>query len=238
MSENKKVIALIPARGGSKSIPYKNIKPFAGKPLIAWTIEVATQVKEIDRVIVSTDDKKIAEISHHYGAEVMMREPHLALDDSMPIDVIKSVLSHLKDAEIYDYFLYLEPTSPLRTNEDIRECLQLLTDITTKYHSVATFTEAELNPHRAWKVTNNAPTIFISGANPWLPRQQLPEAYQLNGAVYGFAIPAFMQNDHHILPPPTGAVFMPKNRSVDIDDDVDFTLGEILLERRLKDENP
>ncbi|RKL69105.1 acylneuraminate cytidylyltransferase [Salipaludibacillus neizhouensis] len=237
MSDNDRTVALIPARGGSKTIPYKNIKMFLGKPLIAWTIEVALSTKGIDRVIVSTDDLKIAEIAKHYNAEVFLREKHLALDDSMPIDVIKSVITRLrKEGDSASYMVYLEPTSPLRIQSDIEQSLKLLRDSSNSFKSVATYTEAELNPHRAWKIEDDIPKVFIPGANPWLPRQVQPRAFQLNGAVYTFSIHDILHHAQHLLPEPSGAILMPKNRSIDIDDEVDFLLGELLLKRRLDSE--
>ncbi|MBZ5751976.1 acylneuraminate cytidylyltransferase family protein [Metabacillus rhizolycopersici] len=237
MSDNQKIIALIPARGGSKTIPYKNIKSFYGKPLIAWTIEVAKQVTEIDRIIVSTDDDQIAEVARQYGAEIMKREIHLALDDSMPIDVIKNVLMKLRsEGNDAKYMLYLEPTSPLRTSSDLQQCIKLLTDQTNFYKSIASYCEADLNPHRAWRLNKNIPEVFIKGADPWLPRQKLPKAYQLNGAVYGFSIDSILNGAQTILPQPTGSIIMQKENSIDIDDEVDFILAELLLKRRLNNE--
>ncbi|WP_054637515.1 cytidylyltransferase domain-containing protein [Thalassobacillus sp. C254] len=238
MKTNKRVIALIPARGGSKGIPYKNIKLFNGKPLLAWAIIAAKQVKEIQRVMVSTDDRKIAEVARHYGAEVLERPNHLAEDDSLPLDVVKNVITTLRtQGEHARFMVYLEPTSPLRKPVDIKRCLNLLLDEGAPFHSVSTFTEAELNPHRAWKIKNTTPTVFLPEANPWLPRQKQPKAYQLNGAIYSFHMDHLLKNSSTLLPLPTAAVLMPKERSVDIDDEVDFLLAELLMKRRMEHEN-
>ena len=96
MLNGKRVIAVIPARGGSKSVPGKNIRPLGGKPLLAWSIDVARQVSEIDRVIVSTDDAQIASVGRHYGAEVYARPPHLATDEALVIDALKDLLQTLQ----------------------------------------------------------------------------------------------------------------------------------------------
>lgn len=230
MINNKRVIAVIPARGGSKSVPYKNIKLLAGKPLISWAIEAARKTPEIDRIIVSTDDDKIAEVAIHYGAEVILRPEELARDDSLVIDTIRDLIMKLRaSGEEAEYMVLLEPTCPLRNSSDISECLKILED--KKYDSVATFKEAELNPHRAWKINGNNPETFFTGVVPWLPRQKLPKAYQLNGAVYSFRINGLKEDDISLLFGKEGAVLMPKERSIDIDDELDFLLVETLIER-------
>ncbi|WP_342550752.1 acylneuraminate cytidylyltransferase family protein [Lysinibacillus sp. FSL M8-0216] len=227
MINGKKVIALIPARGGSKSIPKKNIANLGGKPLIAWSIEAALKVTEIDKVLVSTDSEDIANVSKLYGAEVSIRDKELAKDDSLVIDTIKEVLKEQKE-EGFTYLVLLEPTAPLRGVMDIRECLTLISS--DEYDSVATFKEAELNPHRAWKIDNQMPTVFIEGANPWLPRQKLPKAYQLNGAVYVVKTSMIEDvNTNSVCCGRVGAVVMPRERSVDIDNKIDLLLAEAVL---------
>ncbi|PEY36301.1 acylneuraminate cytidylyltransferase [Bacillus cereus] len=238
MIMNKKVIALIPARGGSKSIPYKNIKFLNGKPLIKWTIEIALKMKEIDKVIVSTDDDAIASVAQKSGAEVLKRPPELAQDNSLSIDTVKHALNTFKKAgEHYDIMFYLEPTSPLRSIDDLLTCLQLLINNEQGFTSVATFSKAELNPHRAWKINyQNKPELFIDGANPFLPRQKLPQAYQLNGAVYVFYTNTINENSTIFLNEDTGAVIIPHERAVDIDREIDFLVAEQIMKRSLNNE--
>jgi len=233
MLDGKRVIAVVPARGGSKSIPGKNIRPLGGKPLLAWSIEVARQVGEIDRVIVSTDDAQIAAVGRAHGAEVYTRPPHLATDEALVIDALKDLLRALHaEGETPEWALLLEPTCPLRTAEDVRDCLKLA--VQGGYDSVATFKDAELNPHRAWRLIDGVPEVFIPGAIPWLPRQKLPKAYQLNGAVYVFRTSLLAQEAKSLLVGKLGAVLMPRERSQDIDDAIDFTIVEALL----KESNP
>lgn len=232
---NRRVVALIPARGGSKSIPLKNIKIMNGKPLIAWTIEAALNTQEIDRVIVSTDHAGIAAAAEQFGAEFMMRPDRLSQDDSLPIDVIRYCMAQLKaEGENADLIVYLEPTCPLRGPNDISDCLTMLADPANRLSSVATFKEADLHPYRAWK-RNGAgePCMFIDGAVPWLPRQQLPYAMQLNGAVYAFTLDSISGSSISVLSDRCGSVLMPKNRSVDIDDEIDFLFAELLMKRGL-----
>jgi len=225
MLNGKRVIAVIPARGGSKSVPGKNIRPLAGTPLIAWSIIIAKQVQEIDRVIVSTDDDKIADISRQFSAEVYPRPVELATDDALVIDALKDLIRTLKaEQEFPEVLVILEPTCPFRSVEDVRECLNFLS--TDDYDCAATFTTAELNPHRAWRINGQTPEVFIPGAIPWLPRQQLPEAYQLNGAVYAIRTAGLIASSQSVLFGRIGAVKMPRERSIDINDPVDFLLAE------------
>lgn len=228
MLNRKRVIAVIPARGGSKSVPGKNIRQLGGKPLLAWAIDVARQVGEIDRVIVSTDDGQIGSVGRNYGAEVYARPPHLATDEALVIDALKDLLQQLQvEHETPEWVILLEPTCPLRTADDVRDCLKLIAQ--GGYDSVATFKEAELNPHRAWRIIDGVPEVFIAGAIPWLPRQKQPKAYQLNGAVYVFRANLLAKEAQSLLVGKLGAVLMPRNRSQDIDDSVDFAIVEALL---------
>ena len=211
-------------------MPGKNIRALGGKPLLAWSIEVARQVSEIDRIIVSTDDAQIASIGRTYGAEVYARPTHLATDEALVIDALKDLLRTLQaEHETLEWFVLLEPTCPLRTADDVRGCLNLIAQ--GGYDSVATFKDAELNPHRAWRIIDGVPEVFIAGAVPWLPRQRLPKAYQLNGAVYVFRANLLAQEAKSLLVGRLGAVLMPRDRSQDIDDSVDFTIVEALLEK-------
>ena len=222
------MVAVIPARGGSKSVPGKNIRELCGKPLLAWSIEVAQQVGEIDRIIVSTDDKQIGEVALARGAEVYPRPPNLATDEALVIDAIKDLhRTLLAEGEQAKWMILLEPTCPLRSADDVRACLRLIEK--GEYDSVATFKEAELNPHRAWRLVDETPEVFFPGAIPWLPRQKLPRAYQLNGAVYVFRADLVAQEERALLVGRAGAVLMPRERSQDIDEGIDFLIIEALL---------
>ncbi len=230
MLNGKRIVAVIPARGGSKSVPGKNIRWLGGKPLLAWSIDVARQVSEIDRIIVSTDDAEIASVGRSHGAEVYARPPHLATDEALVIDALKDLLQTLQgQGETPEWLVLLEPTCPLRVADDVRDCLNLVAQ--GVYDSVATFKDAELNPHRAWRLVDGVPEVFIPGAIPWLPRQKLPKAYQLNGAVYVFRSSLLAWEAKSLLVGKLGAVLMPRDRSQDIDDSVDFTIVEALLKK-------
>jgi len=231
MINGKRVVAVIPARAGSKGIKNKNIKIMAGKPLIAWTIELALSVPEIDRVIVSTDGDLIAEVGKEYGAEIYLRPEELATDHALVIDTIKHLNKVLDEqGEMASYMVLLEATSPLRIATDISNAISLLD--AKNLDSVATFTEAKLNPHRAWKILDDVPEPFIDGAIAWLPRQQQPVAWELNGAVYAFNRSGISGQNISFLFGNVGSVTMPHERSMDIDTELDFMIVEKLMEHK------
>ena len=231
MIDGHHVVAIIPARGGSKSVPNKNIRPLGDKPLMAWSIESAHAAELMDAVVVTTDSDEIAEVARDYGASVISRPTHLATDDALVIDAIRhAVRVWREEGKSIDVTVLLEPTSPLRSVEDIGACLDQLWQAPS-VDSVATFTDAELNPHRAWRLKGGSPEPFIEGAVPWRPRQALPEAYQLNGAVYAFWTDRLPKDAIAPLFGQMAAVKMPAERSVDIDSTLDFMLAETIIEQ-------
>jgi CMP-N,N'-diacetyllegionaminic acid synthase len=225
-----KIIGLITARGGSKSVPQKNLKMLAGKPLIAWTIEVALQCNELSRVIVSTDDEQIAEIARKWGAELpFMRPAELAQDDSSHISVVLHAIHRLKEKEGFcpDYIMLLQPTSPLREVEDIRNAVQLAND----HHAVAVVSvcEAEKHPYLCKRILNNGTlSDYISTDIGYLRRQALPPAYALNGSIYLNKCSSLLQ-DRTFLPEGTIAYVMPPDRSLDVDTMWDWYVAELIL---------
>ena len=212
-------------------MPKKNIRLLGGKPLLAWSVEVAKAVPDVTDVIVSTDDEGIAKVARACGAEVLVRPATLATDAALVIDTVRDVLQRLEaENRAVDIVVLLEPTCPFRSPEDVRACLELLSE--RGYDSVATFTEARLNPHRAWKLSNGRPETFIKGAIPWLPRQKLPEAFQLSGAVYAFFAKRLPPTGISFLFGESGGFVMPEVRSFDIDTEYDFDVAELLISRR------
>lgn len=232
MIGSERVVALIPARAGSKSVKLKNLKMLGGKPLLHWPIDVARATAAIDRIIVSTDGESIAAEARKAGAEVSMRPASLADDTALAADVVRHHIRELRAAgETARYMVLLEPTAPFRLPHDIGACLEMIEQ--RKFDSVATFTEAQLHPHRAWKIENGRPDNFIAGAVPWLPRQRLPAAYMLNGCVYCFVMDTFPINGPAVLFGRSGAVLMERQRSLDIDDELDFLVADALLDRNI-----
>jgi len=224
MYKGKNILGLIPARGGSKGLPGKNIKPLLGKPLIAWTIEQALASKYLDRVVVSTDDKKIAEISKKYGAGVpFMRPKELAEDNAKGIDVVLHVISRLKEnnkKKSYDLIMLLQPTSPLRTKEDIDKAMKLL----FLKEANAIVSVCEVDHHPLWSNTlpeDGCMKNFISQEITNKNRQELPVFYRLNGAIY-LAYCNYVKEQKSFIGEKTFAYIMPKERSIDIDDEIDL----------------
>lgn len=229
----RSVIALIPARGGSKSIPGKNVALLGGKPLLSWSIAAARRVPEIDGIFVSTDSEKIARIAKRYGAEVIHRPAAFSADTSPTVDMVRHALGVLKGSGLDPaYCVLLEPTCPLRRPSDIKRCLSYFLETRKHYDSVATFQEARLHPWRSWIIENGTPRSFIRGSLFWSPRQNLPVAYQLNGAVYAFRTATITKKSRHLLNGVCGSVIMPNNSTVDIDHVHDLRQAEILMKQR------
>lgn len=228
MIDGFRTVAVTPARGGSKSVPYKNLHDLAGEPLIAWPLKVAMKTPEIDRIIVSTDDNRIGLVAKELGAEVYNRDAELASDAAIVADVLRDLWARLRqEGETAEFMVLLEATSPLRTPEMISECLSRL--VTEELDSIATFHEADINPERTWRIEDGKPRPFIEGAVPWKPRQQLTPAYQLNGAVYAFRPDRLPADTPSLLFGKTGAVIVPPHSVIDIDTKQDFTIANAIL---------
>lgn len=230
MYEGKKILTLIPARGQSKGLPRKNIRHLGEKPLIAWTIEAAKKSIYIDRLIVSTDDKEIADCSVQYQADVpFMRPKELAEDDSKMKDVISHAIKWVEDndSNIYDILILLQPTSPLRTSEDIDEGLRLLFSKGCK--AVVSVCQSEHSVY--WMNTipsNGCMKDFLRPEIKNKNRQEFPIFYRLNGAIFLGDI-EYVKKQGSFIGNDTFAYIMPKERSIDIDDEFDFKLAEYLL---------
>jgi CMP-N-acetylneuraminic acid synthetase len=182
-----KIIAIIPARGGSKGISKKIIKPLLGNPLIVWTIEQAKNSKYIDRIIVSTEDKEIAEISKEHGAEVpFLRPKELARDDSPTIDAIMHAINWFEnEGEYFDIVVLLEPTSPLRKEDDLDNSIEFFIKNIDKVDSLVSVGEVHLeNPYIMKKVENGCVKPFIEIDENLYQRQQLPKIYFPYGVIY------------------------------------------------------
>lgn len=230
MSATERVVAVIPAREGSTSVSRKNVRDVGGKPLLSWSIEVADETDAVDRTIVSTDGDEIADVAREYGAEVSERPARLATDDALVVDALRYLAGELRaEGEQAAYMAMLEPTCPFRTPEDVRAAIELLVE--EDLDSVASFTDAELNPHRAWTIEDGRPKPVIDGSNPWQPRQALPDAYQLNGGVYAFAVDALLETTGPaVLFGDSGAITMPPERSVDVDTPLDLEFARLVAE--------
>lgn len=226
--DGRRVIAVIPARGGSKSVPYKNLHPLGGRPLIAWPIDCALRTEEIDRVIVSTDDARIAEVAREFGAEVYVRPAELASDTSLVADTLRSLWAQLRqEGECSEIMVLLEATAPFRTPELVGSCLRRL--LSEELDSIATFHDAEVHPERAWLIEEGLPRPFIPGAVPWKLRQMLTPAYQLNGAVYAFFPDRLPSEIPNLLFGKMGAEIVSADSIIDIDSLKDFMIAHAML---------
>lgn len=231
---SEKLLTLIPARGGSQAIPRKNIALVGNKPLIAWTIEAARAVPDLDTIIVSTDDLEIAEVARRYGAQVpFLRPKELAQADSPTLEVVFHALDWLADRRDYhpDLVLLLQPTSPFRSPEDIVTALRLLRD--TNAPAVVSVTECHPHPFLTFRLLPDGQLENLLGKDiSHVRRQDLPTVYQLNGAVYLIRT-SILRSEKTFLPAGTKAFVMPRERSLDIDEPFDLTLARCIAEQGL-----
>ena len=233
MINSQTLLALVPARGGSKRLPRKNILSFLGQPLISWTIQAGLESKFVDRLVVSTEDVEISEVSKKWGADVpFLRRGELATDSAETFDVILDVLMKL-DAlgERYDYLLLLQPTSPLRTTHHIDESIKLLLE--KKANSVISVTEID-HPIE-WTSTlpiDLSMDEFFSSPLMTTRSQNYPTRYRLNGAIYLLRISCMLSNSSLFLKNGAYAYKMEKQHSIDIDTVEDFIFAETIATNR------
>lgn len=232
---SKEVLAIVPARGGSKSIPGKNIRRFAGYPLIAYSIAAGHAAETISRLIVSTDDREIAAAAEKFGAEVpFLRPERLSLDDTPDLPVFKHALDWLEDNEGYlpEIVVQLRPTSPLRKTDHINQAVWHLEDH-PEADSIRTVCIPFQNPFKMWKIGGEGymqPIIASEFAEPYnLPRQALPEVYWQTGYVDAAWADTITKKNSmtgdRILPLVIGA-----EEWIDIDSADDWRRAERLLE--------
>ncbi|WP_259549301.1 acylneuraminate cytidylyltransferase family protein [Heyndrickxia sp. FSL K6-6286] len=227
MIGDKSVLAIIPARGGSKGIKRKNIKAIAGKPLIAWTIKEAQKSQYIDRIILSSEDMEIINVAKSYGCEVPFTRPiELAQDDTPGV---LPVLHAIKKLKKYDYIVLLQPTSPLRKTIDIDYAIELL--YKKNGVSCVSVTETDNSPYWMYYIDqeHNMKSIITDGDIP-MRRQAAPKVFSLNGAIY-VSDSDYLMKTKSLITDETLAYIMPYERSIDIDTEMDFLLCDLLLTR-------
>lgn len=233
-----KIIAIIPARGGSKGLPRKNIKPLLGKPLVAWTIEQAKNSKYVNKVVVSTEGKEIAEISRGYGAEVpFLRPEELARDDSPTLDTIMHAIDWFeKRGESFDIVVLLEPTSPLRKKDDLDNAIELFIKNIDKADSLVSVGEVYLeNPYIMKRVENGYVKPFIEIDENIYQRQQLPKVYFPYGVVY-LSKTDTLKKYKTFYQEKTIPYFIERWQNYEIDDIYDFICVEAIIKHKLKGE--
>lgn len=223
-------LAIIPARSGSKGLPDKNIKMLNGKPLMAYSIEAAIESQVFDEIIVSTDSQEYAEIALKYGARVpFLRSLDLSRDSSVIWDVVKDIVKYYQDQNLnFETVMLLQPTSPLRTSEDIIAAYDLM----KANHAEVIISVCEADHSPLWMNTlgdDQSLNQFISAETARLPRQKLSTYYRINGAIYLLKIevlkePLMLYGQHSF------ALKMSKSHSVDVDDMVDFLMAKAFLD--------
>ncbi|MBI5701743.1 acylneuraminate cytidylyltransferase family protein [Candidatus Saganbacteria bacterium] len=223
---NKKVIGIIPARGGSKGVRRKNLKMVAGRPLLAWTIEQAKAAKYFDRFILSSEDAEIIAAARKLGCEAPFVRPRkLAGDGTHTIDVVLHALRKL--SEKYDYVVLLQPTSPLRQAEDIDGCIELC--MRKNADSCVSVVEAGKSLYWSFSLDQKNRLKPVLNTGKLIPRrQELPKAYTLNGAVYCARVDWLFKKKMFITDE-TIAFVMPPERSLDIDSELDLKIVDCLL---------
>jgi CMP-N,N'-diacetyllegionaminic acid synthase len=227
-NENK-ILAIVPARGGSKGVPRKNIRLLCGKPLIYYSIKAGLESKYVDRVVVSTEDSEIAEVAKKYNAEVIKRPLDLAKDDSRAFFTYKHILNFLKNHDEYypDIIVILQPTSPLRIVEDVDIAVDLF--MNNDCDSVIGVVE-DNEVYWSFRVKGTFLNPVFGKEFLSMNRQDLPKLYRPNGAVFVTTPKNLLKNKGfhggRVIP-----YVMPAERSVDIDTPIDFKLAHILLEK-------
>ncbi len=237
MIQNKRVLVYIPARSGSKSIIDKNIVDVCGKPLIAHSIEAAKQSKYVDKVIVSTDSSKYAEIARKYGAEVpYLRPAELATDLAREMDSCLHLLQWIdkKTTEKFDIIVKLEPTSPLRIVKDLDKAIEKLDAMDAE--TVVSVTEAMTHPYWMNTLPSNASMKgFLSEEAKHKNRQELPVFYQIDGVVYAATVSFVKEHKSWFSDEKGYATITPNNRAIDIDGPVQLELVRLLLKKRMEE---
>lgn len=227
MYKDRTFLAIIPARGGSKRLPKKNLLSLSGKPLISYTIDAAKKVNSIDKIIVTSDNIEILEISKKAKIEVIQRPVELANDSSTTFDVVRHTIENLK--KTYDYIILLQPTSPLRDETHINEAIKLLE--TKKADAIISVCKIDHSP--LWSNTldkNLSMNSFLKDGILNKRSQELEEYYSLNGAIYICKTEKLLEKKSFFLEKKIFAYKMDKKSSIDIDTKLDFLIAQTILE--------
>jgi CMP-N-acetylneuraminic acid synthetase len=239
MSKNpSKVLGIVPARGNSKGIYRKNLRLLVGRPLISYTLTAALASEALQRLVVSTDDPEIASVAKGYGVEVpFIRPSELAQDETPQIEVVLHALEVLEESERcrYDVVVLLQPTAPLRSAEDIRSSVKMLLE--TGGDSVVSFCRVEQgHPFYMYTLDGSKPRPLLDVPPQVTRRQQFPEIYLRNGAIYATRRDVLVE-ERNFYGHDTRAYVMPFDRSINIDRETDLLFAEVLLQTRPKKEH-
>ena len=239
MNQKLKVICFIFARGGSKGVPGKNIKLLGGRPLIAYSINLAKKSSKISEIIISTDDPQIAAIGVSEGAEVpFFRPANLSSDDASEWEAWQHAIDwYQKNRGHFDFFISLPTTSPFRNLSDIESCLSLIINDSSA-DIVITVTESKRSPYfnMVKKENNNFVRIVIPRDKYIIRRQDVPETFDITTVAY-VARPDFILNSKGIFDGNVRAVKIPAERAIDIDSLFDFEIAEALIKNKIESHN-
>ena len=229
MYKGKRILAIIPARGGSKGLPGKNIKNLLGKPLIGWSISHAQESKYVDEIFVSTDSQEIANVAETCGVKVpSLRPAYLASDTASSMDFIEYTINMMEEkGNHFDYLILLEPTSPLRDAEDIDKCLEMLIDHPTAKSIVGVCKSEGQHPISLTKINDGFLVPYIERTKS-VRRQDLEELFFFEGTVYATSIEGFRQY-RLFYHKECLAYVVPKWKSFEVDDFIDFTIIEAIM---------
>ncbi len=226
----RRIHAIVPARGGSKGLPRKNLRRLAGRPLIAYSIDAGRRCPLIDRCLLSTEDAEIAETGRVLGAEVVPRPPALATDDASTADVVAHVLGWLAEqGDEPDVVVLLQPTSPLRTARNLTACLEAF--VASGARSAISVAPCGHHPYKHFRLAGGRLRPLFGHQHLHKPRQQLPEVVRQNGAIYAVDRLAFLEQRAFFIEPVAPFLMRPEE-SVDVDSELDLRLAELLLADR------
>ncbi len=227
--DNKRILALITARAGSKGLPGKNIKKLCGKALIEYSIDAALNSDFVDKVCVSTDGNEIADVSRKAGASVIMRPPELAADNSKSEDAVLHAISYLEErGEYFDIILLLQPTSPLRTNEHIDQAIEQFSK--EGKNALLSIRETEHSPFKCFVEADGGMEPLMGEDKLFGPRQMLPKTYRDAGAIYLVACD-FFKRERRFYHKNCSFFKFPANLAADIDSELDFVLAEAIIKK-------
>ena len=230
MLHKKTFLAVIPARGGSKRLPRKNVLDLAGKPLISWSIEAAKKSKYVDEVIVSSDDDEILGIAHSLDVTALKRPEILSTDTATTLEVIQYLIKNFEKQ--YTHLILLQPTSPLRESEDIDKAIELL----DKKNADAVVSVCEMEHSPLWSNTlpqDKSMTAFLNKEILNKRSQDLETYYRLNGAIYVINIQKLLEKKSFFLEENIYAYVMDQKKSIDIDTRLDFEIAGYLLAKSI-----
>lgn len=231
MIHGRSVVAIIPARSGSKGLPGKNIKYLCGKPLLAWTIEKALKSSHIDKIVVSTDSEEIAEIAVRYGADVpFLRPKELATDEATSFSVVEHCLEFLKTTDNlqFDYTLLLEPTSPLREDSDIDRAISVLDSQREDFDAVISLGIVGGHPSIVKRLIHGTVSPYVNEIQSEARRQDLDAAYFPYGVVYASKTRSILEN-YSFYPIKCGAILLKPYQCLEIDSEIDFLCVEAIM---------